>query len=75
MNKKNRNKKIGQLISNWRVLKNMSRNELSQKANISVDQLKDLETGSDGLNIATFLQCLDGLGIHFNEFFEIHQVA
>ncbi len=75
MNQKNRNKKIGQMVSHWRVLKNMSRSELSQKTNISVDQIKDMEAGGNDLNIAIFLQCLDGLGIGFNEFFEIHQPA
>ena len=75
MNRKIRNKKIGQMISDWRDHKSITQNEMSQKTGISQKQLKNLENGGDGLNYATFLQCLDGLGVGFNEFFGVNQAS
>lgn len=75
MNKKMRNKKIGQMISDWRDYKSVTLKEMSQKTGINQKQLKNLEKGGDGLNSATFLQCLEGLGVGFNEFFGVNQAS
>lgn len=56
-------KTLGEHLSNWRKLQGLTAEQVSQRANITRTTLRNVENGSLGVTMETYLSVLHALGI------------
>ena len=54
---------VGKRIREIRVKKNMSQADLADKANISLSQVSDIETGKSSMRLTTFIGIVEALQV------------
>ena len=54
---------IGKRIRELRLKKNMSQADLADKANISLSQVSDIETGKSSMRLTTFIGIVEALQV------------
>ena len=54
---------VGKRIREVRVKKNMSQADLADKANISLSQISDIETGKSSMRLSTFIGIVEALQV------------
>lgn len=54
---------VGKRIREIRVKKNMSQSDLADKANISLSQVSDIETGKSSMRLTTFIGIVEALQV------------
>lgn len=64
-------KHIGLKIKYYRLLKNYSQAEISEKADIKESYISDIENGKRNITFKTFYKIAEILDIDYNKFFKL----